>query len=102
MFSNSWGYRHAEANGENYILPLINQFNSSDIKKLLEVAGANRQIYEAGGTKGILIQVFDQTRDLLPKTRSAWEKFIANQIEKCDDESDYYAYPELQKKLESN
>ncbi len=30
--SNSGGYRHAEANGGNYILPLINQFNGSYIK----------------------------------------------------------------------
>ncbi|MCY4299274.1 MAG: hypothetical protein OXC61_08250 [Flavobacteriaceae bacterium] len=102
VFSNSWGYRHAEDNGENYILPLINQFNSSDIKKLLEVAGTNRQIYEAGGTKKILIRIFDQTLHLLPETRIAWKKFITNQIKNCDDESDYYAYPEIQKKLESN
>ncbi|MCY4215798.1 MAG: hypothetical protein OXC92_02295 [Flavobacteriaceae bacterium] len=103
VFSSSSNYRLAEANGGNYILPLVKIFKSSDVKKLLEVAGANRQIYEAGGTKEILIQVFDQTRDLLPKTRSAWEKFITNQIKNCGgNESDYYAYPELQKKLESN
>lgn len=103
IYSEASSFRHAEHLGQSLILPLAKCFSSEDVIKVLAAASENGQIWHAGGTPGILEQLFDQTTVLLDDTRTSWTAFVDGQIARLDgDESDFYSYPRLLERLDKS
>ncbi len=103
MYEKAGSFRSAEWLGESAILPVAEFFEEQDVKTLLDTVRGNGQIWYASETPDILNKVFDKTNELLPKTRVYWQEFVDNQIELMDGRADdYYAYPDLQKRLSEN
>ncbi len=100
MYGKARSFRSAEWLGESAILPVADYFEEQHVKVLLETVRGNGQIWHASETPEILNKVFDKTNELLPKTRAYWQDFVDIQIRRMDDDvTDYYAYPDLQKRL---
>ena len=100
IYSDAGSFRDAEFLGQRTILPIAEHLEPAQVQSLLHTVHNNGQIWNASGTPGLLDQVFDMTSQLLPETRAYWEEFVDNQIKLKDgDESDYYSYPGLRKKL---
>jgi hypothetical protein len=53
-------------------------------------AGANSQIYAAGGTRQQLAYLFERTSDLLRETAGVWKEYIQTVTATYDTERRYY------------
>ncbi len=88
MYANAGSFRRAELLGESAILPIADYFEEQHVKVLLDTVRGNNQIWCASGTPKILDQVFEKTKELLPKTSEYWQEFVDNQIELMDGKVD--------------
>lgn len=101
FYRASKGFRSAEWNGKNLILPLAKHLDADQIKQVLDVVLTNRQVREAGENPEIIAELFDLTKDVLPKTNDIWRNFITA-IGKGKKRKDYYAYPEVRERLKQH
>ena len=100
VYSGARSFRSAEELGYSVIIPVASYFEPVHVEKLLKEVEVNGQIWCAYRTPLVLEQVFKKTKHILPKTRKHWQAFVDKQIERhAGDESEYYAYPEIQKML---
>jgi hypothetical protein len=99
LYGSSGGWRSAESNGLTLVVNYVQFFTSDDIRKILEAAASNDQIWAASGTPGILDRLFDLTLPMISQTRAHWQAFVSARITASRDASDHYAYPSLQQRL---
>jgi hypothetical protein len=100
LYAEVEGFRQAEALGQSVIAPMAKQFSAENIIQLLERVKQNRQIYEASGTKEIMLKLFDDSIGHFEQTKISWKEF-AEHVLRYNEPNDYYAYPELQERLRS-
>jgi hypothetical protein len=81
LYSSCTSYNMAEKRGMDLIVPHAKYFTVNDIAVLNKIIRNNKynQIIGAGQTSAVLIQVFDQVRNLLPGAATHWSG-IANYI----------------------
>ena len=77
---------------------MIRFFSSDEIVQIVTGAKDNRQIWEASGTKDVLIRLFDGAIQHFEQTKIAWKEFVERTL-RSYEENDYYGYPELQERL---
>ena len=100
IYSSADSFRYAEQIGHSVILSLADFYSVDHLNTTLTAASANGQIWHAGGTQNVLCSLFDRTISLLPVSQPHWQAFVDEQIARMDgDETEYYAYPELQQRL---
>ena len=103
VYSGAGSFRSAEELGDFVIVPVAPYFEPAHVEKLLKEVEVNSQIWCAYRTPIVLEQVFNKTIHILPKTRKYWQAFVDKQIKRyAGDETEYYAYPEIQKLLKTN
>lgn len=76
LYAGATSFRNAEQLGRTVILPMASQLSSIHVVAILGVAALNRQIWDAGGTPGILQRLFTETRHHLPYTHPIWASFV--------------------------
>jgi hypothetical protein len=76
LYSGSGSYRSAESLGESLILPMIACFRLTDIQKILKVVQENDQIYDAGGTPKIMLEIYEKTNQHLPSLKENWKELF--------------------------
>lgn len=99
LYGSSGGWRSAESNGLTLVVNYVRFFTSDDIRKILEAAASNDQIWAASGTSGILDRLFDLTLPMISQTRQHWQAFVDARIAASRDATEHYAYPSLQQRL---
>jgi hypothetical protein len=104
LYSNARTFRGAEALGERLILPMASHFQADHINRILETAMANNQIWDAGGTPDILVELFDATVNHLDETQASWvrfQRFVSEQSEGTPE--DYFLhYHGLRRRLDEH
>ena len=95
FFASSMSWRGAEQLGKTLIIPLAGVLKADDIVQILEAVKNNDQIWNAGGMRDILIELFDATSVLHSLTTSAWQKLIKDLNKKTE------WYSKLQERLEA-
>lgn len=101
IYRNTKGYRSAEHNGKNLILPLSDHFEAEHIRQILEIAVENKQVGMAGESPEIFAELFDRTIDRLDSTKDHWKKFISA-MGKGKKRDERYAYPDVRKRLKEH
>ncbi|MCE2523520.1 MAG: hypothetical protein J4F49_09940 [Rhodobacteraceae bacterium] len=100
IYARARSFSDAEYLGRSVILPLAAFLCAKDLETLLEAASKNGQIWFAKDTPEILERLFELTNSLLPDSRSHWEHFVEEMIQRNNgDSSGHYTYPGLQKLL---
>jgi hypothetical protein len=102
LYGSSVAWRSAESNGLTLVVNYVQFFTSEDIRKILEAAASNDQIWAASGTFGILDRLFDLTLPLISQTRKHWQAFVDTRIAASRGATEHYAYPSLQQRLAAN
>jgi hypothetical protein len=102
LYGSSGAWRSAESNGLTLVVNYVQFFTSEDIRKILEAAASNDQIWAASGTFGILDRLFDLTLPLISQTRKHWQAFVDTRIAASRGATEHYAYPSLQQRLAAN
>lgn len=100
LYAEVGSFRQAEALGQLVIEPMTKQFSADNIIQLLDRIKQNQQIYNAGGTKEVLLKLFDDSLVYFEQTKIAWKE-LAEHVLRYNEPNDYYAYPELQERLRS-
>jgi hypothetical protein len=76
LYSGAGSYRSAESLGESLILPMIGCFCLTDIQKILKVVQENDQIYDAGGTPKIMLEIYEKTNQHLQNLKENWKELF--------------------------
>jgi hypothetical protein len=63
--------------GNNHLLHLFEKLTPAQVKRILEGAIQNNQIYGAPGMSKILQTLFERTKDHLPITSNSWKAFVS-------------------------
>lgn len=100
IYAGAGSFRGAERLGQSIILPLSPFFRAEHIQAILKVVEDNGQICYAAGSLEILEQLFDQTKHLLPKSRTHWEYFVNRRSKHIKSKNTPYTYPGLKQRLE--
>lgn len=102
VYASASSFREATMLGWSVIL-VAEFFEPRHVEILLKTVQENDQIWQAYRTPGLLGQVFEMTKPLLPETRAHWQAFVDSQVKLMNgDETDSGAYSGLQKKLDEN
>lgn len=99
IFSESAGFRSAESNASSLLMPYSALFDADQVSRVVLAADKNGQIWLASQMPELLCEFFDSTIKSLPDTAGAWRTFMTNRLDRSDDETDHYAYPELRQRL---
>src|SRR4051812_9647666 len=78
IFSESNGWRTAEARAKNLIVPLAQSFTADQVDRMLDATLRNDQIWDAAEIPEILANVFRLTHHLLPATARKWKALLEN------------------------
>ena len=92
-------FRSAEQIGKNIILPMAARLSGVEVAEVVRIALNESQIWCAGDSPEILVELFQQTRDKLGTSREAWREFLTAMLKRGKDPDAHYAYPELRKKM---
>ncbi|WP_055076637.1 hypothetical protein [Pseudanabaena sp. 'Roaring Creek'] len=76
LYSGASSYRGAESLGESLILPMVGCFCLTDIQKILKVVQENDQIYDAGGTPKIMLEMYEKTNQYLSSLKENWKELF--------------------------
>lgn len=84
QYSRAGSYREAEELFEALIRPFISVCRSEHIVAILSAAAGNSQIYCARDTRIQMVDLFERTIDLLADTKSSWQSFLAQVLDRYD------------------
>ena len=99
-YAQAFSFRSAGTIGERALVPLAPHMSSADVIEIIQAARGNGQVYLAAETPDVLAAVFDATRHHLPQTYQAWKAFVEQRRAAETDPNEYYAYPDLARRLE--
>lgn len=91
-------FRHSERIAQTIILPKCSMFKAEHVRRILQAAETNVDIYQAAGSPAFFRELFEQTSDLRAETQDAWQHFMTEMM-RNKDEDDYYAYPALRAEM---
>jgi hypothetical protein len=86
LLEESRSVRGAESTLRSVILPYCNIFRSEHIERFLKAAEEIPQIRYSLRVLALLEEMFERTRDLLPATRSAWQRYLTVLMQGKDPE----------------
>jgi len=91
----SLGYRSAEANMEQLILPFAPVLTAEQLVQVLSAVESNNQLHHAARMPSFMVNLFTETLRLWPQTADAWRALCRFFLEH-DPADGYYTYPDLQ------
>jgi hypothetical protein len=102
IYGDSGGWRTAEERARALMIPVAPYMNADDVRAMLEATKGTSQIYEASGTPILLEQVFDLSKAVIGGAKPHWQDFVDEMTKKNrGDETSFYSYPGLRKKLDA-
>jgi hypothetical protein len=92
----SVGYRAAEANMAQLVLPVMQFLDADQLRQILRCVRSNNQLHYAAAMPSLLINLFQETRALWNDCAPDWRDLCTFfQTLSPDDPEGHYAYPEL-------
>lgn len=92
----SAGYRAAEANMAQLVLPLVQCLDADQLRQILGCVRSNNQLHYAAAMPSMLVNLFQEARGLWHDCASDWRD-LCSFLETLspDDPEGYYTYPDL-------
>jgi hypothetical protein len=98
MYVDVGGFRRSEKVAQMIILPKCSMFKTEHVRRILQAAETNVDIYLAAGSPPFFREMFERTSDLHAETKGAWQHFMTEMM-KDKEENAHYAYPELRAEM---
>lgn len=98
----SVGYRAAEANMAQLVLPLVQLLDADQLRQILGCIRSNNQLHYAAAMPSLLVNLFQETRRLWNDCAADWHDLCTFfQTLRPDDPQGHYAYLDLRHLVES-
>jgi hypothetical protein len=98
MYVEVGNFRRSERIAQTIILPKCSMFKAEHVRRILQAAETNVDIYEAAGSPAFFREMFERTSDLHAEAKDAWQHFLTEMM-RNKEEDDYYAYPALRAEM---
>jgi len=98
MYAAVNNFRRSEKIAKTILLPKCSMFKAEHVRRILEAAETNVDIWEAAGSPAFFREMFERTSDLHAETKDAWRHFMTEMV-KNKPETDRYSYPALRAEM---